>query len=79
LPEPLKEFADGQISQGRYNSVSEYIRELIRADEKKKATERLESLLLEGMENEESDFTAADLDDVRREALLRLKGRKSRH
>ena len=32
LPDPLKKFVDGQIAQGRYSSVSEYVRELIRAD-----------------------------------------------
>lgn len=32
LPEPLMQFVDGQISTGRYGSVSEYVRELIRAD-----------------------------------------------
>ena len=37
LPDPLKQFVDGQIAQGRYSSASEYVRELIRADEKRKA------------------------------------------
>ena len=37
LPEPLKLFVDRQIAQGRYSSASEYVRELIRADEKRKA------------------------------------------
>ena len=32
LPDPLKQFVDGQVSQGRYSSASEYVRELIRAD-----------------------------------------------
>ena len=49
LPEPLKEFVDGQIASGRYSSASEYVRELIREDEKRKAEERLEALLLEGL------------------------------
>ena len=37
LPERLKEFVDRQISTGRYSSASEYVRELIRDDEKRKA------------------------------------------
>jgi antitoxin ParD1/3/4 len=40
LPDPLKEFVYHQIAEGRYSSVSEYIRELIRGDEKRKAEER---------------------------------------
>ena len=47
LPEPLKEFIEGQIAPGRYASASENVR-VIREDEKRKAEERLEALLLEG-------------------------------
>ena len=35
LPDPLKKFVDRQISTGRYSTASEYVRELIRADEKR--------------------------------------------
>ena len=59
-PDPLKEFVDDQISEGRYSSVSEYIRELIRGDEKRKAEMRLEALLLEGLECDESELTRQD-------------------
>jgi antitoxin ParD1/3/4 len=76
LPEPLKEFVDHQIAEGRYSSVSEYIRELIRDDEKRKAEDRLEMLLLEGLEGEESELTRKDFDAIRKEALAQLKRRK---
>jgi putative addiction module CopG family antidote len=39
LPDPLKDFVDHQIAEGRYSGVSEYVRELIRDDEKRKAEE----------------------------------------
>jgi antitoxin ParD1/3/4 len=77
LPDPLKEFVDGQIAEGRYSSVSEYIRELIREDEKRKAQERLEALLLEGLESEVSELTRQDFEDIRKEALAQLKRRQS--
>jgi antitoxin ParD1/3/4 len=76
VPDPLKEFVDHQIAEGRYSSVSEYIRELIRDDEKRKAHERLEALLVEGLAGEESELTRADFDDIRKEALAQLKRRK---
>lgn len=79
LPEPLKEFVDGQITSGRYSSVSEYIRELIREDEKRKAEERLEALLLEGLQGKEAALTRGDLNAIRKEALAQLKGRKKRN
>jgi antitoxin ParD1/3/4 len=78
VPDPLKEFVDHQIAGGRYSSVSEYIRELIRDDEKRKADERLESLLFEGLESEESELTRQDFDDIHREALAQLKHRKKK-
>lgn len=79
LPDPLKEFVDHQIAEGRYSSVSEYVRELIRDDEKRKAELRLEALLLEGLESEESELTRRDFDDIRKQALAQLKRRKKKH
>jgi antitoxin ParD1/3/4 len=76
LPEPLKEFVDHQIAEGRYSSASEYIRELIRNDEKRRAEERLEALLLEGLEGEETELTPEDFASIRKEAMARLKRRK---
>jgi antitoxin ParD1/3/4 len=78
LPEPLKEFVDGQIATGRYSSASEYVRELIRDDEKRKAEERLETLLLEGLSGDESTLTRKDFADIRAEALAQVQARKNR-
>jgi antitoxin ParD1/3/4 len=75
LPEPLKQFVDGQISTGRYSTASEYVRELIRADEKRKAEEQLEALLLEGLNSPETELTDADWQALRRDALARLQAR----
>ncbi len=76
LPEPLKQFVDGQISTGRYSSASEYVRELIRADEKRKAEEWLEAKLLEGLNSSESELTAADWSSIRQDALAKIEARK---
>ncbi len=77
LPEPLKQFVDGQIAQGRYSSASEYVRELIRDDEKRKAQEQLEALLLEGLQGEAQVMTAEDWTAIRKDALATLKARKA--
>lgn len=77
LPDPLKQFVDGQIAQGRYSSVSEYVRELIRADEKRKAEAELEAKLLEGLSGVESEMTAADWREIRKEALAKVAARKA--
>mgnify|MGYP003385864190 CR=1 FL=1 len=77
LPDPLKQFVDGQIAQGRYSSASEYVRELIRADEKRKAEDQLEAKLLEGLNSGERALTPADWKDIRTEALAKLAARKT--
>ncbi|HEX4508249.1 MAG TPA: type II toxin-antitoxin system ParD family antitoxin [Alphaproteobacteria bacterium] len=77
LPDPLKDFVDRQIGEGRYSSVSEYVRELIRADEKRRAQERLEALLLEGLASPETELKPDDWADIRKQALTRLEARKS--
>lgn len=76
LPDPLKDFVDGQIATGRYSSASEYVRELIREDERRKAQERLEVLLLEGLQGQETELTRQELSDIRREALAQIQARK---
>ncbi|HEY2254038.1 MAG TPA: type II toxin-antitoxin system ParD family antitoxin [Variovorax sp.] len=72
----MKEFVDGQIAQGRYSSASEYMRELIRADEKRKAQEVLEARLLEGLGGAESELTPDDWRAIRREALAKVEMRR---
>jgi antitoxin ParD1/3/4 len=78
LPDPLKQFVDGQIAQGRYSSVSEYVRELIRADEKRKAEEELEAKLLEGLNSPKTALTATEWSAIRKEALARIATPKAR-
>ena len=69
LPDPLKDFVDTQTTSGRYSSVSEYVRELIREDEKHKAEARLEAMLLEGLASPETELTRQDFADIRRVAI----------
>lgn len=76
LPEPLRSFVDTQIASGRYSSASEYMRELIREDEKRKAADRLETLLLEGLGSEAQELTNDDWRAIRAEAVAKLKSRQ---
>jgi len=62
--------------EGRYSSVSEYTRDLIRSDEKRKAEDRLTSLLPEGLGSEESDLTRGDFEAIRQQAIAMLKSQK---
>ncbi len=51
LPESLKHFVQERVIEGGYSSVSEYVRELIRADQKRNVEERIDALLLEGLDS----------------------------
>jgi len=57
----MRTYIEEQVAQGGYSTVSEYFRELIRQDQKRKTTERLEGMLLEGLES--GNATAMTEDD----------------
>ena len=75
LPESMKSFVDEQVRSGGYGSASEYVRGLVRRDQKERAQARLEALLLEGLESGEPIPLNAEY----RESLLRdLKARREK-
>jgi antitoxin ParD1/3/4 len=77
LPEDLKHYVESQTKSG-YSTPSEYVRELIRADQKRRAQEKLDTLLLEGLHSGNSIAVDADFwKDLKQEALAKLKARKS--
>ena len=79
LPDQLKDFVEDQVGSGRYSSVSEYVRDLIRDDEKRKAQDKLEALLIEGIQSgQPTEMTRQDWDEIRREAVKQFEARKSR-
>lgn len=51
LPEPLKEFVDLRVQEQGYSTSSEYIRELIRNDQNRRAEQRVTALILKGLES----------------------------
>ncbi len=79
LPDPLKQYVDEQVSAGGYSSVSEYVRELLRIDQKRKAKENLEQTLLAALkEGEPEEITPEWWASLRDEAAKRAKARKSK-
>jgi Arc/MetJ-type ribon-helix-helix transcriptional regulator len=53
------------MAEGTYASVSECIDAALRAQAKAEAQEKLEALLLEGLEGEDIEWTDADWDKLR--------------
>lgn len=76
LPEPLTAFVDNQIPSRRYGSASEYVRELVRSDEKRKAEQQLEALMLAGLKGDDRPLTRADWQPIRQTATARVRARR---
>ncbi|HLW66666.1 MAG TPA: type II toxin-antitoxin system ParD family antitoxin [Gemmataceae bacterium] len=53
LPDSLKEFVEGQLAAGAYSSASDYILALLHEAQKKQAWEKVESLVLDGLNSGE--------------------------
>ena len=51
LPNSLKEYIEAQVLKDGYSTTSEYVRELIREDKKRRDQEKLESMLIEGLDS----------------------------
>jgi antitoxin ParD1/3/4 len=49
LPDDLKDFVERRIKAGSFASASEFIRQLLREDQKRAERERLDQMLLDGM------------------------------
>jgi len=76
LPDPMKQYVEEQVSAGGYSSASEYVRELVRADQKRRDKEQLEQVLIQSLRSGEAiDITPEMIEDVRKRLCSRAKGR----
>ena len=74
LPDSMRTFIDETLVGDGYGTASEYVRELIRADQKRREEQKLETLLLRRLNSgAEIEF---EIDDVRAELTKRLGKKK---
>jgi len=77
LPEAMRSWVDAQVGRGGYGTVSEYFRELLRAEQKRQLREEIDAKLLEALNSGKPiDVTPEYWEDLRREARERLAARK---
>jgi len=78
LPDPMKQYVEEQVTAGDYSSASEYMRELVRADQKRNAKEQLEQTLLESLrDGDPQEATPEFWDTIRNELGKRSKARQA--
>lgn len=66
LPEPLKQYVEGQVASGDWGTPSEYIRELIRQDKER----RLHSLEQELLAAARGPKIEISLSEIRKKGLI---------
>ena len=77
LPDPMKQYVEEQVTAGGYSSASEYVRELVRTDQKRKAKDQLENILLEALQSGDAvDITPRMWEELRQKIRTRAKARK---
>jgi antitoxin ParD1/3/4 len=74
LPDEMIAFVEARVAQDGYASASEYLRALIREDQKRRAKRELEAKLLEGLQGPAIVLDQAEWDSIEREALEGLAG-----
>lgn len=77
LPDAMKAFVEEQVQSGGFGTVSEYVRDLVRRDQKERAQDRLKALLLEGLESGPGEPVTPEFwNNLRREVQERRDRRK---
>ena len=77
LPEALRAFIEEQAAKNGFETVSEYVRAVFHeVQEKNRERERIDALLMEGLDSgPATPLTAADWDLIRREGMKLITAR----
>jgi antitoxin ParD1/3/4 len=76
LPKTMKGFVESQLKEGGYSTASEYVRDLIRDAQRRAGREKLEKMLLDGIDSGPPIEVSDEFWVKRREALARKKNRR---
>jgi len=68
MPDPMREWIDNQVAAGEYANASDYIRDLIRHDQRERDT-----LTLALIEGEKSGKSRRSVSEIARQTKQRLK------
>ena len=69
VPDPMKDWCEAQVREGRYSTTSDYVRDLIRRDQDKQSrVKALQAAIDEGLA---SGVSTRSLDEILAEARAR--------
>ena len=77
LPQTLKDYVEHQVESGGYSTPSEYVRELLRQDQDRRAEQRLEALLLAGLSSGDPIEITPEYWENKRRQLVERHSRKT--
>jgi antitoxin ParD1/3/4 len=79
LPAQMKKYVRERVKAENYGNASEYIRTLIREDQRRRGIDRLEALIVEGLNSGgEKVLDDAEWSSIRAEARARIKAARKR-
>ena len=77
VTDELRSLVEQRVKEGRFSTPSEYIRQLIRDDLKRAEEERLQQLLLEGLDSGAGRvFNKDDWNEMRKNLVARVERKK---
>ena len=76
LPQSLKDYVEGQVQAAGYSTPSEYVRELLRQDQQRRAEQKLVALLLEGLNSGDPIEITPEYWENKRRQLIERHARK---
>ena len=77
LSESMKNFVESEVAAGGYATASEFIRDLLREAQRRKARATVDALLLEGLQSEAREMTPADWSELKQRVRARARSRKT--
>lgn len=77
LPDSMRSFVESRMGRGGYSTASEYIRALIREDQKQEALQALEQKLLDGLDSGPPIEVTEEYMNRKRERLSRKRRKAS--
>ena len=78
LPDSMRKFVDRLVARGECSTASEYVRQLIREDQRRRFEEEIEMKLLESLREKAEPLTEATWRSIRQDGRKILKSLKRR-